>query len=201
MPGGHVHLAYQARVALSDQRTPPLPSAPIDVLRLPPETLLYTLPSRYCPSDRLLKMAADEFGAAEPGFPQVQAICRWIYDHVAYQYGTSDVGTSALDTATERSGVCRDFAHLGIAFCRALSIPARYVSGYCLGLETPDFHAYFEAYLQDRWVAFDATAPEPRRALVQVALGRDAADCAWSTFYGFGETTGMRIEVAETTPR
>ena len=116
---------------------------------------------------------------------------------MTYEYGTSDSGTSAYDTATQRIGVCRDFAHLGIAFCRALCIPARYVSGYCLGLEPPDFHAYFQAYLDGRWVSFDATELQPRPALVQVAIGRDAADCAWSTFYGSGDTVSLSVNVQE----
>ena len=116
---------------------------------------------------------------------------------MTYQYGTSDSGTSAYDTATQRIGVCRDFAHLGIAFCRALNVPARYVSGYCLGLEPPDFHAYFQAWLDGRWVSFDATERQPRPALVQIAVGRDAADCAWATFYGFGETKSLSVEITE----
>ena len=143
-------------------------------------------------------MATDLFGGAAPGFARVSAICDWINAHVTYQYGTSDAGTSAYDTAIQRIGVCRDFAHLGIAFCRALNIPARYVSGYCLGLDPPDFHAYFEAYLDGCWAAFDPTAPSLRPALVQVAVGRDAADCAWCTFYGYGETKFLSVEVTKT---
>ena len=202
MPAGDVRVEYAASVTLPEAQ--PSPRAPseaasyeADALHLPTSALLYTLPSRYCQSDKLALMASDLFGKAEPGFARVQAICDWINAHVAYQYGVSDSGTSAYDTAALRQGVCRDFAHLGIAFCRALNIPARYVSGYCLGLDPPDFHAYFQAFLDGRWMSFDATVRQPRPALVQIAVGRDAADCAWSTFYGYGETKSLSVEVAE----
>ena len=126
--------------------------------------MLYTLPSRYCQSDRLVHMAQDEFGDAPPGWARVQTICEWINRHITYQYGTTDAGTSAYDTAAQRQGVCRDFAHLGISFCRALGIPARYVGGYCLGLDPPDFHAYFQAFIDGRWVSFGRhRAPAPPR--------------------------------------
>ena len=197
MPAGDVRVEYTATVTQPDTRFPLLKPYEADALHLPTETLLYTLPSRYCQSDRLVAMATDMFGEALPGFARVQTVCNWINEHVTYQYGTSDAGTSAYDTATQRIGVCRDFAHLGIAFCRALNIPARYVSGYCLGLTPPDFHAYFQAYLDGRWVSFDATERQPRPALVQIAVGRDAADCAWSTFYGYGETKFLSVEVSE----
>lgn len=197
MPAGDLRIEYTATVRLPDTRFPRQEPHEDDALHLPTATLLYTLPSRYCQSDRLVAMAVDLFGDVPPGFARVGAICDWISSHITYQYGVSDTGTSAYDTAAQRRGVCRDFAHLGIAFCRALNIPARYVSGYCLGLDPPDFHAYFEAFLDGRWAAFDATAPDPRPALVQIAVGRDAADCAWSTFYGFGETRFLSVEVTE----
>ncbi len=198
LPQGDVTVEYTATVDIPEVRSPLLKAAEADILSLPTDTLLYTLPSRYCQSDKLVAMALDQFGDSAPGFARVQKICNWINEHVTYQYGTSDTGTSAYDTATQRIGVCRDFAHLGIAFCRALSIPARYVSGYCLGLEPPDFHAYFQTYLDGRWVAFDATELQPRPALVQVAIGRDAADCAWATFYGAGQTKMLTVDVQET---
>ena len=199
LPQGDVRVEYDALVSIPELRASLLKSAETDILHLPTDTLLYTLPSRYCQSDKMIAMAQDQFSDAAPGFARVQKIASWINEHVTYQYGTSDVGTSAYDTATQRIGVCRDFAHLGITFCRALSIPARYVSGYCLGLEPPDFHAYFQAFLDGRWVSFDATELQPRPALVQVAVGRDAADCAWSTFYGFGQTKSLRVDVQEAT--
>jgi len=200
LPQEDVTVEYTALVDIPEVRMPLLKASEPDILSLPTETLLYTLPSRYCQSDKLMAMAQDQFGDAAPGFARVQKICNWINEHITYQYGTSDSGTSAYDTAAQRIGVCRDFAHLGISFCRALNIPARYVSGYCLGLEPPDFHAYFQAYLDGRWVSFDATELQPRPALVQVAVGRDAADCAWSTFYGMGETTYLSVDVQEAGP-
>ena len=202
MPAGDVRLEYAATVSLPDARPAEGDedeADEADALHLPTETLLYTLPSRYCQSDLLVPMAEDLFGAGRPGFARVQAICDWINTHLTYQYGTSDTATSAYDTATLRVGVCRDFAHLGIAFCRALNVPARYVSGYCLELDPPDFHAYFQAWVDGRWISFDPTSPIARAALVQVAAGRDAADCAWATFYGYGETKWLSVEVTETT--
>jgi len=209
MPAGDVRLEYAAIVTLPDARPAEGDEDEgdedegdedeADALRLPAETLLYTLPSRYCQSDLLVPMAADLFGAGEPGYARVRAVCDWINTHVTYQYGASDTATSAYDTAAQRVGVCRDFAHLGIAFCRALNVPARYVSGYCLGLTPPDFHAYFQAWVGGRWMDFDATSPVSRLALVRVAVGRDAADCAWATFYGYGETRWLSAGVTETT--
>ena len=197
LPAGNVVVDYAATVSIPETRGPLLQPWEADALHLPTETLLYTLPSRYCQSDKLVPMAEDLFGVSTPGFARVQKICTWINEHVTYQYGTSDSGTSAYDTAAQRIGVCRDFAHLGIAFCRALNIPARYVSGYCLGLQPPDLHAYFQAFLDGRWVSFDATELQPRPALVQIAAGRDAADCAWATFYGAGETKVLTVDVQE----
>jgi len=196
-PQGNVHVEYSASVSLPDQRLPMLKPIEASAMELPTEILLYLLPSRYCQSDRLENMAIDQFGTAQRGWARVQTICEWIHRHVSYRYGTSDSGTSAYDTAAQRQGVCRDFAHLAISFCRALGIPARYVAGYCLGLDPPDFHAWFQAYLDGHWVAFDATELQPRPALVMMAAGRDAADCAWSTFYGFGTTKLLSVEVSE----
>jgi len=197
MPVGDVAVEYTATVIQPDACLPLLKAVEEDALNLPTDTLLYTLPSRYCQSDKLVAIAQDTFGEVTPGFARVQTICDWINEHVTYQYGTSDSGTSAYDTVTQRIGVCRDFAHLGIAFCRALNIPARYVAGYCLGLEPPDFHAYFQAFLDGRWVSFDATERQARPALVQIAIGRDAADCAWCTFYGSGTTRSLAVSVRE----
>jgi transglutaminase-like putative cysteine protease len=151
---------------------------------LPPEVMIYTLPSRYCESDLLARMAQLEFGHLPLGGVRVHAVTQWVRQHVEYRYGTTDSRTSAFDTATERVGVCRDFAHLVIAFCRGLDIPARYVSGYALGLETPDFHGYVQVYLGGIWHNLDATSDSPRRALVPIAVGRDAADVPITTLWG-----------------
>ncbi|BDI28822.1 hypothetical protein CCAX7_008730 [Capsulimonas corticalis] len=197
MPAGDVRIEYNSVVELPDKRGAFIEPTEPDILHLPTDMLTYTLPSRYCQSDKLVKMANDTFGSITPGFARVQEICNWINENITYQYGTSNSGTSAYETAAERVGVCRDFAHLAITFCRAMNIPARYVSGYCLGLQPPDLHAFFHAYIDGRWVVFDATERQPRPALIQIAAGRDAADCAWSTFYGNGSTRSMQVDVTE----
>jgi transglutaminase-like putative cysteine protease len=168
--------------------------APAD---LPPEALIYTLPSRYCQSDLLTRMAASEFGDVPPGAAQVKAIAHWVHHRVEYRYGTTDSQTSAFNTATERVGVCRDFAHLVITFSRALGIPARYVSGYCLGLEPPDFHGYAQVYLGGAWHDVDATIQGVRPALVPIAVGRDAADVAMATIWGPQKLIMQSVEVTE----
>jgi transglutaminase-like putative cysteine protease len=197
MPQGVLTVNYDAIVE---------PIAPIliaesdvdpEVLKIPSEVALYTLPSRYCPSDQMGRIAQDLFGNARPGFDRVNDICQWINERVLYSYGFSTLATTAYDTANQRIGVCRDFAHLGVAFCRALNIPARYVSGYCYGLKTQDLHAWFQAYIGGNWINFDATEIEPRQALAQIAIGRDAADCAWWTCFGTSQTNFMSVSVTE----
>ena len=163
------------------------------IASLAPETLRYLNPSRYCQSDKLARLAQREFGGVQPGFARVTAICNWIYDHVEYLRGSSDQHTSAFDTATERAGVCRDFAHLGIAFCRALGMPARFITAYAYKLDPPDFHASFEAYLGDRWYVFDATRLAPPSGFIRIGAGRDAADTAFASIYGQAEMKGMRV--------
>ena len=117
-----------------------------------------------------------------------------------YRYGTTDAMTSAYDTATERSGVCRDFAHLVIAFCRALGIPARYLSGYALDLEPPDFHGYVQVYLGGAWHNVDATFEGLRPALVPIACGRDAVDVAMTTLWGANRLIEQTVEVLASPP-
>ena len=158
---------------------------------------MYALPSRYCQSDLLNRMAIDEFGGHEKGGEKVRAIAEWVRRHVEYRYGTTDAKTSAFDTATERVGVCRDFAHLVIAFCRALSIPARYASGYALGLDPPDFHGFVQVYLGGAWHNVDATFDGVRPALVPIAVGRDAADVAMTTSWVNNTILEQSVEVQE----
>ena len=158
---------------------------------------MYALPSRYCQSDLLSRMAIDEFGGYETGGEKVRAIAEWVRRHVEYRYGTTDAKTSAFDTATERVGVCRDFAHLVIAFCRALSIPARYASGYALGLDPPDFHGFVQVYLGGGWHNVDATFDGVRPALVPIAVGRDAADVAMTTSWVNNTVISQSVEVRE----
>lgn len=149
-----------------------------------PEIFPYLLPSRYCQSDQLSRFANHEFGSFDSAFDKVIAVTGWISEHVEYLSGSTNVNTSAFDTITQQAGVCRDFAHLGIALCRALTIPARYCTVYAYKLEPQDFHACFEAYIAHQWVLFDATRLAPLNGLVRIAIGRDAADVAVSNLFG-----------------
>ena len=151
---------------------------------IPAELLVYTLPLRYCQSDLLARMVRGEFGQLPSGGRRVLRIADWVRQHVEYHYGTTDAKTSAFDTATERVGVCRDFAHLVIAFCRVLGIPARYAACYAPELEPPDFHSVAQVYLSGAWHNVDATTDAVRPALIPIAVGRDAADVAMTTLWG-----------------
>lgn len=194
-PAGRLTLDYQATVELAHHARSTADITEIAPNNLPLEVVSYLYPSRYCQSDRLMKFAQDEFGSAEAGYTRVQAVCDWIYHKIDYISGSSDAQTSAYDTAIERAGVCRDFAHLGIAFCRALSIPARFVSAYAWQLDPPDFHACFEAYLGDRWYLFDATRLAPTNGLVRIGTGRDAADAAFATVFGAIQLKQMDVYI------
>ncbi len=159
-----------------------IPQVPI--IELPFDVMNHLYPSRYCQSDKLARFAWRQFGEIGDGYEKVTAICNWIYENVDYLEGSSDSSTSAYDTFTLRAGVCRDFAHLGITFARALGIPARFVSAYALDLVPQDFHAVFEAYLGGQWYLFDATRLCPLEGILKIAVGRDAADSAFLTFFG-----------------
>jgi len=190
---GKLQVCYQATVELS-----PFYEKPDEILEVPPaelplETLHYLYPSRYCQSDKLMRVAQYEFGDLKLGYSRVNAICNWIYNNVTYLSFSSDQNTSAYDTATERVGVCRDFAHLGIAFCRALNIPARFVSAYAYGLQPPDFHACFEAYLGHRWYLFDPTRLVPQNSIIRIGTGRDAADVSFANLFGAVQMEQMRL--------
>ena len=183
-PKGLVQLRYTAEIELDALHKAPAVIGEVPIATLPLETLPFLNPSRYCPSDQLARFANRQFGNIAPGFGRVVEICNWINGEVDYQFGTSDTTTTAADTFSTRAGVCRDFAHLGITFCRALGIPARFVSCYAWQLEPQDFHAVFEAYLGDRWYLFDATRMAALDGLVRIGIGRDAADTAFATIYG-----------------
>jgi transglutaminase-like putative cysteine protease len=152
--------------------------------RLPLNILTYTLPSRYCESDRFGPMAWELFGRDNDRAEQVRSICRWIDANVEYSAGSTDGRTSAWDVWQSRKGVCRDYTHLAIAFCRALSIPARYVGGYGVGLEPMNFHACFEAYLGGGWRLFDPTDGISPGLIVAAAHGRDAVSAGLTTIFG-----------------
>ena len=153
----------------------------------------FLYPSRYCQSDKLMKFAFGHFGQYKALYDKVIAINDWINKNIQYLSGSTDSGTSAVDTIIERVGVCRDFAHLGISLCRALSIPARYFTGYAYQLEPQDFHACFEAYVDGNWIVFDPTGLAPLNGLVKIANGRDAADAAVASI--FGNAIGTSVDV------
>lgn len=165
----------------------------VPVVQLDGEIIPFLFPSRYCQSDKLQRLAYNKFGDIDNVFAKVLAITDWIYENVEYLSGSTNSQTSAYDTISERAGVCRDFAHLGIALCRALSIPARYFTGYAYQLTPPDFHACFEAYIGGRWLIFDATRLAPLNGLVKIANGRDAADAAISSTFGRVICTSIQV--------
>ncbi len=188
---GPVTLRYQARVLRTVQPLDPQ-AQEVAIADLPDDLLHNLNPTRYCESDHLSQDTQAMFGQLPRGLSRVQAIADWIQQNIAYQIGTSNATTTARDVLANRTGVCRDFAHLGVTFCRALNIPARLVVGYAHFDEPPpDFHAVFEAYLGDRWVQFDATHMSPIDDLVRVATGRDAKDVAFATIYGPAVMTTM----------
>jgi transglutaminase-like putative cysteine protease len=157
---------------------------------LPPAVLRYTLPSRYADSDKMRDFAWGKFGQARQGLERVQAICDWVHRNIEYRTGSGDPTISAWEVVQRGYGVCRDFAHVGLGFCRTFNIPARYVTGHVpdIGVFDPgipfDFHAYFEVYLAGRWQTFDARYNEPRIGRIKIASGLDAGNCAFSTIYG-----------------
>lgn len=168
----------------------------VPVCSVPDEFLHNLMPTRYCESDLLGHAALKLFGDHAPGFGRVQAIADWIHDNVDYQVGSTQSTTTAADVFLSRAGVCRDFAHLGVGFCRALNIPARLVVGYAIFDEPPpDFHALFEAYLGKRWVRFDATRLAPLDHFVRIASGRDAKDAAFATLFGPATMLSMSPQI------
>ena len=200
VPQGSFHVRTTASVATADQ-IDVQPGAPFVIVQnLPDNVLDFLLPSRYCQSDRLGDLATEIVVDSQPGYDQVEAIRRWIQANVEYRYGTSDASTSAVDTAQQRVGVCRDFSHLGIALCRSLNIPARMVVGYLYLLEPMDLHAWFEAFVGDRWYTFDATQEQPRGNRIAIAYGRDAADVALATQFGPLQITQMQVWVNPVNP-
>jgi transglutaminase-like putative cysteine protease len=165
----------------------------VDLIKLDSSIFPYLYPSRYCQSDKLYRFANNKFGSEKNEFLKVLNITDWIYNNVQYLSGATNSHTSAYDTVIELAGVCRDFAHLGIALCRALTIPARYFTGYAHKLNPPDFHACFEAYIGNNWILFDPTKLVPLNGLVKIATGRDAADTAVSTLYGNVSGESMQV--------
>lgn len=199
LPAGVSRLRYDAIVEVDGQPDAVEPNARQQLVEeLPHEVLPFTLASRYCWPDVLSSMAWTTFGETPPGWARVQAVCDWINANITYG-GASTPLTTAVDVYEARSGVCRDFAHLGITLCRAMSIPARYVFGYMpdIGVPPPhppmDFHAWFEAYLAGRWWTFDARFNTPRIGRIPVGYGRDAVDVAMATTWGPVQFVTMEV--------
>ncbi|MFN4120153.1 transglutaminase-like domain-containing protein [Acidovorax sp.] len=185
---GALQVSYAATVDITHHRAEPATLTEMPVRDLPLDVLRYIYPSRYCQSDRLLKLAACEFGNLPPGYGRAQAICDWVRNHVTFASNTSNSTTAAVDTLIEKVGVCRDFAHLMIALCRASNLPARFTTGTDYGadpaLGPPDFHAYVEVYLGGRWYLFDPSGTAIPMGLMRFGTGRDAADVAFATMFG-----------------
>ena len=185
---GPLLVRYEATVTIDHYMAEPDSLQEVPVRCLPLDVMQYVYPSRYCESDRLLKLAAGEFGQLYPGYSRVLAIQHWVQQRITFTSQSSNSTTSALDTMIDRAGVCRDFTHLMIALCRALNIPARIVTGTDYGaseaLGPPDFHAYVEAYLDGRWYIFDASGTAIPMGFVRLGTGRDAADVAFATIFG-----------------
>ncbi len=190
-PDGALRLSGDTLVEDSGRPDPVCPEAeqhPAE--KLPPEVLPFLLASRYCEVDRLNDVAWGLFGQAPTGWGRVQAVCDWVHENVRFGYQFARPTKSAFDVYAERQGVCRDFTHLAVTFCRCLNIPARYATGYLGDIGVPpapfpmDFSAWFEAYLGGRWHTFDARHNVPRVGRVLMARGRDATDVALTTSFG-----------------
>lgn len=199
-PAGAVRISSNSIVNDSGMPDPTVPdAAQVPVENLPEEALVFLLASRFCDSDQMLDMAWTHFGHGETGWARVQAICNFVHRHIAFGYEHARVTRTASEAYRERKGVCRDYAHLAIAFCRALNIPARYCTGYLgdVGTSPPyppgDFAAWFEAYLGGQWHTFDPRNNLPRIGRVLIARGRDAADVAITTTFGPNTLNSFRV--------
>jgi transglutaminase-like putative cysteine protease len=200
---GSIRLYSSTLIQDAGLEDPVLPNArQHDVQDLPAETLQFLLASRYCEVDLMSNIAMELFGGTEPGWPRVHAICTWVNQKVVFGYPFARSTRTALDTYTERMGVCRDFQHLAVTFCRAMNIPARYATGYLGDIGVPvdsamDFSAWFEAYLDGAWRTFDARHNRPRIGRVLMAVGRDAADVALTTSFGNARLTRFAVVADE----
>jgi transglutaminase-like putative cysteine protease len=207
-PAGVIHIFADALVndtGLPDTVAPAARVTPVEAL--PEETLPFLFGSRYCETDLLSPIAWQLFGDTFPGWARVQAICDFVHNHIQFGYGFARPTKTALEVFQERAGVCRDFAHLAIAFCRSMNIPARYCTGYLgdIGVaacDAPmDFSGWFEAFLDGQWYTFDARHNTPRIGRVLIARGRDASDVAISTAFGANLLTAFKVWTDEVVSR
>ena len=192
VPEGRLSLRYEALVESVSRPPQTITGTQDEVDQIPPEAVPYLFSSRYCQADLLADLAREVAGNVPPGEPQVAAICHWVFSNLRYLPGTSDSATTAVDTEHDRSGVCRDFAHLAIAFCRALGIPARFVTGYAWGLVMPDFHACIEAFIAGHWRLFDPSRKVATDRMIRIGTGRDAADASFATIFGDGQPSELK---------
>lgn len=199
-PAGEIRIFTDAVVNDSGLPDPINPNArqhPVE--DLPTETLVYLLGSRYCETDRLSETAWKLFGQTPTGWPRVKAICDFVHDHIQFGYAHARSTKTALEAYNERQGVCRDYTHLAIAFCRCMNIPARYCTGYLGDIGVPaspdpmDFSAWLEVYLDGRWHTFDPRNKIPRIGRILIAQGRDAADVALTSAFGPNVLKGFRV--------
>ncbi len=185
---GELNVTYSATIDLMHHFADPSQIAEVPMHALPQEVMGYIYPSRYCQSDRLLKLASNNFGHLPQGYSRVMAIRDWVQNHVAFTSNSSTSSTSAVDTLIGQVGICRDFAHLMVALCRAVNIPARFTTGTDYGadpvLGPPDFHAYVEVFVGNRWYVFDPSGTAIPMGLIRFGTGRDAADVAFATIFG-----------------
>jgi transglutaminase-like putative cysteine protease len=207
MPGRN-EVRHDALVAVSSEPdSRDVPNWVLPVSQLPPEVLRYTLPSRYCDSDKLMDLAWNNFGRITNALQRVQTICDWVHNNIEYRQMSGRPDLSASEVIHRRYGVCRDFAHAAIALCRTFNLPARYVTGHLpdigyLDPGTPmDFHAYFEVYLGQEWFTFDARYNVPRIGRVKVAHGLDAVDGAFATIYGEATLTYFQVWAYQVNPQ
>jgi len=199
-PAGRVRLSTDCIIRDSGQPDERVISAGQDsVENLPEEILVFLLGSRYCETDRLSETAWQLFSHVTPGYPRVQAICDYVHHHIAFNYQNARATRSAVEAFNERTGVCRDYAHLAIAFCRCMNIPARYCTGYLSDLGTPppygvgDFAAWIEVWIGGRWHTFDPRNNVPRVGRILMARGRDACDVAIATTFGSNTLESFRV--------
>lgn len=197
---GMLEINYQAEMEVSTRivKIGSLGADPTSELN--PEGIPFLFPSRYCQSDMIRQQANELFGNIQGSYAIAAAVSDWIYKNISYVSGSSGETSSALDTMECKQGVCRDFAHLGIALCRALNVPARYATVYAYQLNPPDFHACFEVFIDDWWYLFDPTHLAPLNGLIRIATGRDAADAAVCTIFGDPQLTKSIVSCESVDP-
>jgi transglutaminase-like putative cysteine protease len=199
-PQGRIRIASTAVINDAGNPDPVAATAPQHLVQeLPDETLVFLLGSRYCETDHLSETAWQLFGQSPPGWARVQAICDFVHAHIAFDYADARPTRTAWEVFHERRGVCRDFAHLAVALCRCMNIPARYCTGYLSDIGVPppyspmDFAGWFEAYLGGSWHVFDPRNNVPRIGRVLMARGRDAVDVPISNTFGLNTLAGFKV--------